>query len=147
MSGPSRAPTGISLDPAVAAALRAQLPEVAARTVAAVIAEVDEYADPLRGELGANIARAVELALATFLRLAEEPDGVDPGARLGPAVEAAYALGRGEARSGRTMNALLFAYRVGARVAWEQWGSSALEAGLAPAALVRFASLSFAYID
>jgi PucR C-terminal helix-turn-helix domain len=142
-----RIPTGMALDPAVAAALRAGLPAVSARTVATLTAEVEEYADPLRGELGANITRAVELALATFVRLAEEPAGEDPGVRLLPALEAAYGLGRGEARSGRTMDALLAAYRVGARVAWQEWGAAALEAGLPAPALVTFAALVFAYID
>ncbi|CAA9286933.1 MAG: Transcriptional regulator, CdaR-family [uncultured Corynebacteriales bacterium] len=144
---PFRMPTGMALDAPVAAALRARLPGVSARTVATLTAEVPEYADPLRGELGANISRAVELALATFLRLAEEPAGEDPGMRLLPALEAAYGLGRGEARSGRTMDALLAAYRVGARVAWEEWGAAALDAGLPPHSLVTFAALVFAYID
>src|SRR5438270_12889536 len=106
----ARGPAGIALDPPIAAALRERLPEVAGRTVASVVAEVPEYADPLRGELGANITRAVELALGTFLRLAEESPAADPARRMLPALEAAYALGRGEARSGRTMNALLSAY-------------------------------------
>ncbi len=139
--------TGMALDASVAAALREHLPAVSARTVATLTAEVAEYADPLRGELGANITRAVEHALATFLRLAEEPVEEDPGARLLPALEAAYALGRGEARSGRTMDALLAAYRVGARIAWQEWGTAALAAGLPPPALVTFAALVFAYID
>jgi PucR-like helix-turn-helix protein len=142
-----RIPTGMALDPGVAAALRAGLPAVSARTVATLTAEVVEYADPLRGELGANITRAVELALATFVQLAEEPAGEDPGVRLLPALEAAYRLGRGEARSGRTMDALLAAYRVGARVAWQEWGAAALAAGLPAPALVTFAALVFAYID
>ena len=67
--------------------------------------------------------------------------------RLGPVLEAAYALGRGEARSGRTMDALQSAYRVGARVAWEQWSAMALDAGLPARSLIRFAALVFAYID
>ena len=142
-----RTPTGMALDPRIAAALRARLPDVSARTVATLTAEVGEYADPLRGELGANITRAVELALATFLRLAEEPAGEDSGARMLPALEAAYGLGRGEARSGRTMDALLAAYRVGARVAWQEWGAAALDAGLPPPSLVTLAALVFAYID
>ena len=110
------------LPQAVAAALLASLPDVAAVTVTAVVAEVPDYAGPLRGELGANITHAVELALATFLRLAEEPAA--DRSRLVPALEAAYALGRGEARSGRTMTALLSAYRVGARVAWRNDNST-----------------------
>jgi hypothetical protein len=142
-----RAPTGMALDPGVAGALRAGLPGLSARTVALIVAEVPDYAGPLRGELGANITRAVELALATFLRLAEEPAEADAGERLLPALEAAYGLGRGEARSGRTVDALLAAYRVGARVAWQEWGGTALAAGLPPGELVPFAALVFAYID
>jgi len=140
-------PTGGALDAEVASALRSRLPEVAARTVEAVTAEVADYADTLSGDYGANIAEAVELALAAFLRLAEEPEPVVSAQRLGPVLEAAYALGRGEARSGRTMDALQSAYRVGARVAWEQWSSAALDAGLPARSLIRFASLVFAYID
>ncbi len=140
-------PSIVALDPSIAESLRAELPQVASLTVAAVVAEVPEYADPLRGELGANITRAVELALATFLHLAEEPPSDDHGDRMLPALEAAYALGRGEARSGRTMNALLAADRVGARVAWQRWGAAAVDAGLAPQLMVGFAALVFAYID
>ena len=144
--GPS-GPTGIALDGEVATVLRSRLPDVAARTVAAVTAEVPEYADPWSGEYATNITQAVEFALATFLRLAEEPEPVLSAKRLGPALEAAYALGRGEARSGRTMDALQSAYRVGARVAWEEWSAAAVGAGLPAPSLIRFAALVFAYID
>jgi hypothetical protein len=141
------APAGGALDAEVATALRSRLPDVAARTVEAVTAEVADYADTWSGDYGANIAQAVELALAAFLRLAEEPEPVVSAQRLGPVLEAAYALGRGEARSGRTMDALQSAYRVGARVAWEQWSTAALDAGLPARSLIRFASLVFDYID
>ena len=140
-------PNGSALDAKVALALRTHLPEVAARTVEAVTAEVADYADTLSGDYGVNIAQAVEVALAAFLRLAEEPEPAVSALRLGPVLEAAYALGRGEARSGRTMDALQSAYRVGARVAWEQWSAVALDAGLPARSLIRFAALVFAYID
>jgi hypothetical protein len=140
-------PTGVALDAEVATALRSRLPDVAARTVEAVTAEVADYADTWSGDYGANIAQAVEVALAAFLRLAEEPEPVVSAQRLGTVLEAAYALGRGEARSGRTMDALQSAYRVGARVAWEQWSAAALDAGLPARSLIRFAALVFAYID
>ena len=144
---PASTTTGGALDAEVATALRSRLPDVAARTVEAVTAEVADYADSWSGDYGANIAQAVELALSAFLRLAEEPEPVVSAQRLGPVLEAAYALGRGEARSGRTMDALQSAYRVGARVAWEQWSTAALDAGLPARSLIRFASLVFAYID
>lgn len=137
----------LELSPSVVDGLRDQLPAVAERTVAAIVAEVVEYADPLRGELGANIAQAVELALGTFLRLVETGAYFEPGGPLRAALEGAYALGRGEARSGRTMDALLAAYRVGARVAWRDWGAVAVDDDVPPEVVVRFAELVFAYID
>ena len=65
-----------------------------------------------------------------------------------PALEGAYALGRGEARSGRTMDALLAAYRVGARVSWRELSRRRPSgAGCRPRIVARFAELVFAYID
>ena len=64
------------------------------------------------------------------------PRRSDPGTPLAPALEGAYALGRGEARSGRSMDALLAAYRVGARVAWRELSATAVEAGLTAQTIV-----------
>jgi PucR C-terminal helix-turn-helix domain len=147
MSEPVGRALRLELDAAIVGELRLQLPEVATRTVAAVVAEVAEYADPLRGELGPNITRAVEMALATFLRLVETAATFEPGGPLTAALEGAYALGRGEARAGRTMDALQSAYRVGARVAWREWGAIAVSEGVLPEVVVQFAELVFAYID
>ena len=138
--------SGLALDPHVVSALRARLPAVAERTVAAVTAEVPGYAT-LTGQMGATIEEAVRMALAAFLRLAEQPKGADPGTPLQAAMDGAYALGRGEARSGRTMDALLAAYRVGARVSWREFSATAVESGLAAPTLAQFAELVFAYID
>ena len=136
--------TEFALAPGIAEALHAQLPAVAELTVHAVTAEVPDYADAFSGEMGATIQGAVQMALAGFLRLARQPGDASP---LGPAREGAYALGRGEARSGRTMDALLSAYRVGARVAWREMSTEAVERGLPPATVAQFAELVFAYID
>ena len=53
----------------------------------------------------------------------------------------------GEARNGRSMDALLAAYRVGARVAWRELSATAVSAGLPATTIARFAELVFAYID
>jgi hypothetical protein len=45
------------------------------------------------------------------------------------------------------MDALLSAYRVGARVAWRELSSTAVAAGLAAETVARFAELVFAFID
>jgi hypothetical protein len=133
-----------ALEPSVVEALRARLPVVAEHTVGAVTAEVPEYAGAFAGEMGATIQGAVQMALGGFLRLASQPGDSAP---LGPARDGAYALGRGEARGGRTADALLAAYRVGARVAWREMSSTAVDRGLPSATVAQFAELVFAYID
>ena len=113
--------------------------------VHAVRAEVPEYADPFKGEMGRTNENAVALALGGFLGIATgEQEG---SASFSQVYDAAYALGRGEARGGRTMEALLNAYRVGARTAWRDMSASAVRAGLPAATISRFAELTFAYID
>ncbi|TWP36017.1 PucR family transcriptional regulator [Leekyejoonella antrihumi] len=127
--------------------LTRQLPEVAERCVAAIIDEVPSYARALRGEMADTIERSVQVALGGFLRMAA---GSARGARstpMRPALDGAYALGRGEARSGRSMNSLLAAYRVGARVAWREMAATTVDAGVDARNLGRFAELVFAYID
>ena len=98
--------------------------------------------------MGANIEAAVQMALGGFLKLAGGSRDADPSTPLGPTLEGAYALGRGEARSGRSMDALLAAYRVGARVAWREM---ARRRGARPGrrrdTMAQFAELVFAYID
>jgi hypothetical protein len=131
----------------VAAVMRTELPSVAERTVATIVVEVPSYADAFSGEMGRAIGNAVQLALAGFLELATAPGGADASTPIRPALDGAYKLGRGEARGGRSMDALLAAYRVGARVAWREMSATAVDAGLDPASLARFAEMVFAYID
>ena len=137
----------IALDPRLLDLLRRRLPDVANHTIAAVTDEVPSYAGAFGGPMGENIENAVQMALAGFLRLAARGRSGDPGTPLSPALEGAYALGRGEARSGRSADALLSAYRVGARVAWRELAETAVEAGVHADMLASFAELVFAYID
>jgi hypothetical protein len=137
----------IIFPPSVVEAMQAELHAVAEHTVATIVVEVPSYADAFAGEMGGAISTAVELALGGFLSLATARGGVDPSLPIGPALEGAYALGRGEARSGRSMDALLAAYRVGARVSWRHMSDTAVAAGLDVGTLARFAELVFAYID
>src|SRR5664279_2812602 len=103
----------LALDDRVLSALQALLPSVAGQTVAAVIIEVPSYAGALSGAMGTNIEAAVQMALGGFLTLASRHEGPEPSTPLASTLEGAYSLGRGEARSGRSMDALLAAYRVG----------------------------------
>src|SRR3954447_26899406 len=100
------------LSPEVVAPLRERLPHVATQTIDAIMTEVPAYAEAFAGDLGAKIDRAVQAALGTFLGLVSRAYAPEPQSPLAPAIEAAYALGRGEARSGRSLDALLGAYRV-----------------------------------
>jgi len=137
-------PTVVGLDPTVADALRSRLAEVADSAVLSIIDEVPSYAGAWSGRMGEVIRNAVQLALGGFLTLATRQDADAPKA---PAIEGAYQLGRGEARSGRTVEALLAAYRIGARASWRDMADVAVEAGVDASQLARFAELVFAYID
>lgn len=123
------------------------LPIVAEHTVAGIVAEVPSYAGGFTGEMAANIEGAVQLALAGFLRLASATSAGDPSTPMRPVLDGAYALGKGEARAGRSMDALLAAYRVGARIAWRELSAATVDAGVDAGTMARFAELVFAYID
>ena len=146
-SATARGAAALRIDDAVLRVLRDRLPDVATHTVEAVTREVPGYTGALSGSMGANIEAAVQMALAGFLKLAGGSRGSDPSTPLGPTLEGAYALGRGEARSGRSMDALLAAYRVGARVSWRELSASASAAGIEAGTMAQFAELVFAYID
>ena len=146
-SATARGAAELQIEDRVVSALRQRLPEVATHTVAAVVVEVPGYSGALQGSMGDNIEAAVQMALAGFLKLAARSRESDPSTPLGPTLEGAYALGRGEARSGRSMDALLAAYRVGARVAWREMADEAARAGLSAGTMAQFAGLVFAYID
>src|SRR5690349_4299641 len=89
------------------APLRHALPAVATQTVEAITEGVPAYAKAFAGELGPQIEKAVRAALATFPNLVSRSAGRGRDSPLAPALEAAYALGRGEARNGRSLDALL----------------------------------------
>lgn len=100
------------------------------------------YRRPLRGRFGAGIRTGVEQALGQFVDLIGDPD------RDRSASDAVYrALGRGEHRERRSLDALLAAYGLGARVAWRRVSAIAIEAGVDRRTLTVLAEAVFAYID
>jgi PucR C-terminal helix-turn-helix domain len=137
----------LTLDRAVIVDLQARLPEVATHTIGAIMDEVPAYAGPFGGPMGKTIAQAVEVALAGFLKLASTGRMGRGGSPLTPALEGAYLLGKGEARQGRSADALLAAYRVGARVAWRELSAALVSHGVHAGTVAAFAELVFAYID
>src|SRR5437016_928432 len=73
-----------TLDAEVLAALRASLPGVAERTVAAVTDEVPNYAAALGPGMTANIDGAVQAALEAFLRRVGRAGGEGAGSAPAP---------------------------------------------------------------
>jgi hypothetical protein len=136
-------PRALSLPPPVAAALREELPALAEEIIAVIAVEVPAYARPLEGAFGAGVSRGVQAALSHFLELAEGEPDTSPG--LGR--EVYVQLGRGEVRAGRPLDALLTAYRVGARISWDRLAGVGLRSGLDGPTLVALAAAVFAYID
>jgi hypothetical protein len=128
-----------ALPPELAATLRPELGGLADEIVAAVRAEVPAYGE---GELPPRLRIGVEEALRQFVELIERPGG-----RRRPARDVYVGLGRGEMRAGRGLDALLAAYRVGARVAWRRLAAVGGRAGLQPDTLYLLAEAIFAYID
>src|SRR3954471_9679800 len=131
------------LPPELATALRPVLPGLAEEIIAAIGREVPEYARPLEGAFGKALRVGVELALRRFVE-----DLVAPGATPDRRSRETYVqLGRGEMRAGRSLDALLSAYRLGARIAWERCVEAGQAAGHDPETLYRLASAIFSYID
>jgi hypothetical protein len=131
-----------TLPPELAKALRPALPDLAQHIIVAIGREVPAYARPLEGPFGRALRVGVERALARFVDSIERPGAGDGGAR-----EIYVALGRGEMRAGRSLDALLSAYRIGARLAWERFVAAGEAAGHEPRTLYRLASAIFDYID
>jgi hypothetical protein len=122
--------------------LRPVLPGLADETVAAIAHEVPDYARAMEGEFGQVVRIGVEVAFNRFVDLLA---GRGPDADI--ARETYVRLGRGEFRAGRSLDALLAAYRVGARLAWRRFVAAGVEGGLPPTAIYALGEAIFAYID
>src|SRR5215210_1542724 len=131
-----------ALPPEVATVLRPELPALADEIVAELSRGVPDYARPLEGPFGQALRAGVEEALGRFTRFVADPDA-DPDAGR----DVYLNLGRGEMRAGRSLDALLAAYRLGARVAWRRLAAAGERAGLSPRTLYALAEAIFAYID
>jgi hypothetical protein len=131
-----------ALPPEVAEVLRPELPALADEIVDELSHGVPDYARPLEGPFGQALRHGVEEALGRFTTIVETP-GSDPDAGR----EVYVNLGRGEMRAGRSLDALLAAYRLGARVAWRRLAAAGERAGLPPRTLYALAEAIFAYID
>jgi hypothetical protein len=131
-----------AVPPEAAAALRPALPGLADEMIVAIAREVPGYARAMGGEFGQIVRLGVEVALNRFIDLLEAPE---PDAAVS---RRTYVdLGRGEFHAGRSLDALLAAYRVGARLAWRRFVDAGVEAQLPPGTIYTLGEAIFAYID
>ena len=124
----------------VGAALRPELAGTIDGIIAAVRADVPEYARPLTGRFGARITEGVSVALGQFLDLLGRDDP------LGDAT-VYRALGQLEHREGRTLAALQSAYQVGTRTLWQRLAASTTARKLPPEVIFNLAEALFGYIE
>jgi PucR C-terminal helix-turn-helix domain len=141
MATPART-TFAAVPPEAADALRPGLPALADEIIAAIAAEVPDYARAMSGTFGQMVRLGVEVALGRFMDMV-----ADPAADVKRARDTYVNLGRGEFHAGRSLDALLSAYRVGARVAWRRFVEAGTAGGLDPDAMYSLGEAMFAYID
>jgi hypothetical protein len=127
------------LPPEIASVFRPVLADVADEMIDAV-RTIPAYARPIDGAFGEGIRAGVQEALRHFLAEIEAGQAV-------PRPDVYITLGRGEMRAGRSLESLLTAYRIGARVAWRRFAAVGVAAGLEPETLYLLAESIFAYID
>ena len=130
-----------SLPAGLGESVRPFLSDVVDEVIGSIPSEVPTYARPLEGRFGQGVRTGVEVALGRFLDL----PGTDSPALTPQDRDVYFALGRGELRQGRSLEALLAAYRVGARVAFRRFAE--LAGLIDPALLMPLAESVFAYID
>jgi hypothetical protein len=122
--------------------LRPVLPGLADEIIATIAREIAEYERPMEGLFGQMVRLGVETALGRFVDdLAGEPGD------LGAVRETYVNLGRGEFHAGRSLENLLAAYRVGARVTWRRFVEAGTAGGITAEELFAVGEQIFAYID
>jgi PucR C-terminal helix-turn-helix domain len=131
-----------AVPPEAADVLRPVLPGLADDIIAAIAAEVPGYARAMTGRFGEAVRIGVEVALNRFVDML-----ADPGTDVTRARDTYVNLGRGEFHAGRSLDALLAAYRLGARLAWRRYVEAGTAAALPPDALYSLGEAIFAYID
>src|SRR5919108_336510 len=122
--------TFATVPPEAADVLRPVLPGLADEIIAAIADEVPDYARAMSGTFGQMVRHGVEVALNRFIDLV-----ADPAIDVKRASDTYVNLGRGEFHAGRSLDALLAAYRVGARHAWRRFVEVGSAEGLSPEAM------------
>ena len=95
----------------------------------------------MEGRFGETVRFGTQIALNRFVDLLVGEH------KVASARDTYQRLGAGEYRQGRTLDALLAAYRVGARLAWRRFVDAGTQAGFPADALYDLGEAMFAYID
>ncbi|MBG6183474.1 hypothetical protein IWX65_001425 [Arthrobacter sp. CAN_A214] len=143
LPAPALDPPWLGLPREVSDMLRPLVSGIVEAIIEAVPQLVPAYARPMEGRFGSGLRGGVAVALDRFLQL--------PGTRL-PALseesrQLVAGLGRGEFRQGRSMDALLSAYRTGARVTFREMSKVSVENNLGLGVVVNLGESILAYID
>src|SRR2546421_12722355 len=109
----------------------------------AIRAEIPAYDRPLQGDFGERVRGSTTASVDRFLSLIAGEERDVRGSSSDLYVE----LGRNEVRSGRPIDTLLGAYRIGARVMWRGVAAEGQDRGIEPDVLYRLAEALFAYVD
>src|ERR671911_2441279 len=142
MATPAARTTFAAVPPEAADVLRPVLPGLADEMIAAIALEVPDYQRAMEGTFGQLVRMGVEVALNRFMDMI-----ADPAADVTRARDTYVELGRGEFHAGRSLDALLAAYRVGARLAWRRFVEAGVAGGLSAEAIYDLGEAIFAYID
>ena len=136
-------PPWLYLPAEISTALRPVVRDIVEAIIDGIPRDVPVYAMPMEGRFGQGVRQGVTVALHRFLDL--------PGTRLealSPDGKWIYeSLGRGEVRSGRSLESLLAAYRYGARVTFRAISRLVDVSQMPPDVLLALGESLFAYID
>ncbi len=124
------------------AAVRASTEYLVASVVKAIEAESSVYGGVLSGPEGTGIRIGIEQAIRAFLDGAER--GEHPSGETG---EMWRRLGEAEFQSGRELDALRTAFRIGTRAAWRGAAELASAAGIPTGLVIALAEAIFVYTD
>ncbi len=141
--GDTHDPPWLALPREVSDLIRPFVPQVVDAIIDVVPRQVPAYARPTSASYGIGLHPGVTAALVRFLEL--------PGTTL-PALsdenrEILAVLGSGEFHQGRSMDALLGAYRMAARVTFRELSRISVRQGLGLAVVVNLGESILAYID
>ena len=136
-------PPWLSLPSDLPGRLAPAIPAIMQRIIETVPEQIPAYVSARDGRYGENLTRGVTAALEQLMSL---PGTARPA--LSPETRALMAyLGAGEFREGRTMDALIGAYRASARIVFRDLSAECAHLGMGMSVVIDLGESIWAYID